>query len=232
MKPWKIVLIILVAGGLIAAAVLLDLPSLIGQVLEYIRTLGIWGPVLYIALYVLATVAFIPGSIITLASGLLFGVVYGSIYVSIGSTIGAGLAFLVGRFFLRGWVQTMVDKQPKFAAIDRAVEREGWKIVLLTRLSPIFPYNVLNYAYGLTRVRFWSYLAASWAGMIPGTVMYVYFGSLAGDLGQLAAGAPADESGTTLRWVLNGIGLAATVLVTLVVTRMARKALSKHVEDQ
>lgn len=225
----SLIILLLVVAALVVLAIVFDLPKLISGLLDQIRSLGAWGPVIYIGIYILATVAFVPGSLLTLAAGLLFGVVYGSVYVSIASTIGACLAFLCGRFLFRGWVQGLVAKRPRFAAIDRAVEEEGWKIVLLTRLSPVFPFNALNYAYGLTGLRFLPYALASWIGMIPATIMYVYIGSLAGDLSQLASGA--SESPDWLRWVLNGIGFTATVIVTVFVTRMARKALKRHVEE-
>ena len=117
----------------------------------------------------------------------------------------------------------------KFKAIDEAVGTEGWKIVLLTRLSPIFPFNLLNYAFGLTKVSLKHYFFASWVGMIPGTIMYVYVGSLAGDLAKLGAG---QRTRTTGEWILYGVGLLATLGVTVFVTRIARKALAARVPSE
>ncbi|RME03124.1 MAG: TVP38/TMEM64 family protein, partial [Deltaproteobacteria bacterium] len=168
----------------------------------------------------------IPGSLLTLGAGAVFGVVKGTIYVSIGSTLGAVLAFLVGRHLARGWVAEKIAGNEKFEAIDEAVGREGWKIVLLTRLSPIFPFNLLNYAYGVTRVSLRHYFLASWIGMLPGTLMYVYLGSLAGDLATLGAGTGTK---TPAQWGLTLVGLAATVAVTIYVTRIARRALAEKV---
>ncbi len=138
------------------------------------------------------------------------------------SIAGATLSFLVGRYALRAWVAGKIKANPKFEAIDEAVGREGWKIVGLTRLSPVFPFNLLNYAYGVTKVSLRDYFWASWIGMFPGTVMYVYAGSLAGSLTALGS-----RSGgrTTAEWVLYAAGLLAAVGVTVYVTKLARKAL-------
>ncbi|MEN9675355.1 MAG: hypothetical protein RIS76_1251 [Verrucomicrobiota bacterium] len=196
--------------------------DLLRQALDWVGQLGPWGPVLFIGLYVVATVLFLPGSVLTLGAGAVFGVVWGSIYVSIASTLGATSAFLVGRYLARDAITRRIGGSARFAAIDGAVAREGWKIVGLTRLSPVFPFALLNYAFGLTRVKLGHFVLASWIGMMPGTVMYVYLGSLA----KAAAG---ERTRTTGEWILYGVGLLATVLVTVLVTRLARQALSKRI---
>ncbi len=197
--------------------------------LEWIENLGAVGAFAFIGIYVLATVAFLPGSILTLGAGILFGVVQGSLYVFIGATVGATAAFLVGRYLARGWVAAKIAGNAKFAALDEAVGREGFKIVLLTRLSPVFPFNLLNYTLGITKVALKDYVLAC-IGMIPGTIMYVYIGSLAGDLATLgAADQPTDAR---VQWVIRIVGFIATVAVTLYVTRVARKALSEAVPEE
>ena len=145
-----------------------------------------------------------------------------SITVSIGSTLGASAAFLVGRYLAREKIEQKLAQNTKFAAIDQAVGQNGFKIVLLTRLSPVFPFNLLNYAFGLTRVRFATYALASWIGMMPGTILYVYLGSTAGDLAQIFSGGVQAGQG---QQVFKVIGLIATLVVTLLVTRIARNAL-------
>lgn len=192
--------------------------------LDWIDALGVIGPLVLILAYIVACVFFIPGSALTLGAGALFGVIRGSILVSIASTLGATVAFIVGRYLARDWVARKIEGSPKFSAIDVAVGREGWKIVGLTRLSPIFPFNLLNYAYGLTNVRLRDYVLASWIGMMPGTVMYVYIGSLA-RLGVEAAEASTAETAMRL------VGLAATVAVTLYITRIAKRALNEKVNN-
>ena len=192
------------------------------QALDWVGQLGPWGAVIFIAIYVVATVFFIPGSVLTLGAGAVFGVAWGSIYVSIGSTLGATCAFLVGRYFARDAIARKIEGNARFAAIDKAVANEGWKIVGLTRLSPVFPFTLLNYAFGLTQVKLGHYVLASWIGMMPGTVMYVYVGSL-------AKAATGTHSRTTGEWVLYGVGLLATVVVTVFVTRIAKKALATKI---
>ena len=217
----------LVMGALLVAfARYYHLDALIRTALAWIAGHGLLGALVYALLYILACVLFIPGSLITLGAGAIYGVVKGTALVSVASTLGATAAFLVGRFLARQWVARKVTGNPKFAAIDRAVAREGWKIVGLLRLSPVFPFNLLNYALGLTGVSLRHYFFASWIGMFPGTVLYVYLGSLAGDLARLGAG---ERSRTPAEWAFFLTGLAATVAVTLFVTRLARQALREKV---
>jgi uncharacterized membrane protein YdjX (TVP38/TMEM64 family) len=194
--------------------------------LQWIDGLGAVGALAFILLYIIATVAFLPGSILTLGAGVVFGVVMGSLYVFIGATIGAAAAFLVGRYLARGWVAKKIAGNNKFRAIDEAVSREGLKIVLLTRLSPIFPFNLLNYAYGVTGVSLKDYVLGS-IGMIPGTIMYVYIGSLAGSIATI--GTESQPGNTGVQWAIRIIGFIATVAVTIYVTKVARKALENEV---
>jgi uncharacterized membrane protein YdjX (TVP38/TMEM64 family) len=198
------------------------------DVLMWIDGLGTGGVIAFIALYAIAAVAFLPGSILTLGAGVVFGVIQGAIYVFIGATLGATLAFLVGRYLARGWVSRKIAGNAKFKAIDDAVGREGFKIVLLTRLSPVFPFNLLNYAFGVTGVTLRDYVLGC-VGMIPGTVMYVYLGSLAGNLAML--GSSEQPTNPTVQWAIRIIGFIATVAVTVYVTRVARKALSESISD-
>ena len=194
--------------------------------LEWIDNLGTVGAIAFILLYIIATVAFLPGSILTLGAGVVFGLVLGSFYVFIGATLGATAAFLVGRYLARGWVAQKIEGNQKFRVIDQVVGREGLKIVLLTRLSPIFPFNLLNYAYGVTGVSLKDYFIGS-VGMIPGTIMYVYLGSLAGSLATI--GTDSQPGNVTVQWAIRIIGFIATVAVTLYVTKIARKALEEKV---
>lgn len=193
--------------------------------LEWVRQLGPWGPLCFIVLYAAACVCFIPGSWITLGGGILYGPVWGTIYVSAGATLGATLSFLVGRFVARDWIRRRIAKHPRFAALDEAVGREGWKIVGLTRLSPIYPFTLLNYFYGLTRVSLRDYVLASWVGMLPGTVLYVYLGSVLGDLSRIHQ----PRARSMAEWVFWIAGLVVTAVVTVYVARLAKQALSTRV---
>src|SRR6476660_6763241 len=216
-------IVYVIAGvALVVALKYFHVQDLLKSALDWIGKLGPWGPVIFVGLYVVATVLFVPGSVLTLGAGAVFGVVLGSLWVSISATLGATAAFLVGRYLARDAIARKIEKNEKFATIDRAVAGQGWKIVLLTRLSPVFPFTLLNYAFGLTRVKLSHYVLASWIGMIPGTVMYVYLGSLV----NVGAG-PWPR--TTGEWVLYGAGLLATVTVTIFVTRLARRALATKI---
>jgi uncharacterized membrane protein YdjX (TVP38/TMEM64 family) len=225
------------AALLAAAALLLGGRSLIGPLHRFaawVQDLGIWGPVVFILGYAAATVAFAPGAVLTLAAGALFGLVYGTVYTLAGATLGASLAFLVSRYVARRAVEHRIAANPRFQAIDRAVGREGFKIVALLRLSPVFPFNLLNYALGLTRVRFLDYFAASVA-MLPGTLLYVYYGKAAGSLAAAFAGGGGPAAGGQSRaasWALLAVGLLATVAVTTYVTRLAGKALRQELEEE
>jgi uncharacterized membrane protein YdjX (TVP38/TMEM64 family) len=199
----------------------------VADALGWIRAQGAWAPILFVLLYVAACVAFVPGSLLTLGAGAVFGPVLGTACVSVGSTFGAALSFLIGRFVARDAVARRLGAFPRFAAVDEAVGREGWKIVGLLRLSPLFPFNLLNYALGLTRVGFRDYLLASWICMLPGTVLYVYLGSVLGEA--LLRGTAAHRDRTPAEWALYAVGLAATVAVTVAITRLARRALDRRI---
>jgi uncharacterized membrane protein YdjX (TVP38/TMEM64 family) len=194
----------------------------------WVDGLGIWGPVAFIAGYALGTVAFVPGSILTMAAGVLFGLGPGTAYATVGALIGSSGAFLVGRHLARGAIARRLAGRPRFAVIDRAVGQEGAKLVALLRLSPLLPFNLLNYALGVTRLSFPAYLVGSLA-MLPGTLLYVYYGTLLGDLAALAGGASVERG--TEGWVLFGLGLAATAVATLFITRRAKRALAEQVDD-
>lgn len=194
---------------------------------EGLGQLGPWAPVLFILVYVAACVLLIPGSALTLGAGALFGIIQGSVLVSIGATLGATAAFLIGRHLARNWIEQRLRRYPQFNAVQDAVAREGWKIVLLTRLSPAFPFSLLNYAFGLTRVSLRDYVLASWIGMLPGTVLYVYLGSVSGAVLEAAAGGPRQT--TRAEWWLAGVGLLAALAVTAYITRIARRALQQRI---
>jgi uncharacterized membrane protein YdjX (TVP38/TMEM64 family) len=214
-----------VGAALVVVAALLFAGRHLSGYLEnftaWIEGLGAWAPVVFMAGYAVATVAFIPGSVLTLASGALFGLVWGTVYAWTGATVGAGGAFLVARYAARGWVEKKLEGKPAFAHLDESIEKDGGKIVALLRLAPVFPFVLLNYALGLTKVRFWHYMVASLA-MIPGTLLYVYYGHV---------GRAALEGGQTVwDWVLLGVGLVAVLVVTVVITKKAKRALAERTE--
>jgi uncharacterized membrane protein YdjX (TVP38/TMEM64 family) len=221
--PWSRLLL-----GLVALAILLALGRAAGGYVPafqaWVEGLGPLGPLVFIAGYALGVVAFVPGSALTLASGAIFGVGKGTVLVFVAAVLGSTAAFLIARHGARAWVERRIAGNTRFAAIDRAIGREGRKIVFLLRLSPVFPFVLLNYALGLTRVRLVDYVVAG-AGMLPGTLLYVYLGDAAGRAVAAAGGAAPARS--PAQWALFGVGLAATAAVTFVVTRIARRALDE-----
>lgn len=193
------------------------------QLIAGVTGLGAWGPIAYVALYAAAAVAFVPGSVLTVAAGALFGLWPGVVYALTGATLGATAAFAVARWIGRGWVERRVARDPRVAALDRAIAARGRTVVLLLRLSPVVPFTLLNYALGLTRVRFRDYLAGS-VGMVPAAFAYVYSGTVAREAALVLSGAaqpsPAEHA-------LLVAGLAATVVVVVLLVRAARRALGE-----
>lgn len=208
----------------------MNMQEIVNNALTWIEQLGPWGAIAFILIYNLATVLFIPGSLLTLGGGVIFGVFWGSIYVFIAATMGATIAFIIGRYLTRDWIAKKIADNSKFQAIDNAVAKEGFKIVLLTRLSPVFPFTLLNYALGITKVSLTDYILGS-IGMIPGTIMYVYIGSLAGNIAMIGAGnVPTNTQAETAKWIIRIVGFLATVAVTIYITHIAKKALQESVQ--
>jgi uncharacterized membrane protein YdjX (TVP38/TMEM64 family) len=223
----KLILIISILTIVIICAKIFPVKGLLYTALLWVKNVGFFAPIAFIIIYNLATVLLIPGSILTLGGGVLFGLFKGSIYVFIAATLGAIFAFLIGRYLSRDWVYQQMQRHPKFNAIEAAVAENGLKIVFLCRLSPILPFNLLNYAFGITQISLKEYILGSF-GIIPGTIMYVYMGSLAGDLSMIDM-----VTQTTMpqayfaQWLMSAIGLIATVAVTIYVGNLAKKALDE-----
>jgi uncharacterized membrane protein YdjX (TVP38/TMEM64 family) len=197
---------------------------------DWMRGAGAVGAGVYALVYILATLLLLPGSILTAGAGLAYGPLWGTLLVSPVSVLSATLAFVLGRSLARDWVSRRMEDHPRFAAIDEAIGASGFKIVLLLRLSPIVPFNLLNYALGLTRVGLRDYVIASLLGMLPGTFLYVYLGSLVTHASELASGRrPA--AGPWSRLLYWG-GLGATLAVTVLITRIARKSLDRTLEHR
>ncbi len=194
----------------------------------WVDGLGVWGRIVFVAGYTVATVAFIPGSLLTLAGGAVFGLVEGTALVFVAASLGATAAFLASRHLVRGAIEKRVAANPRFAAIDGAVGRQGFRIVLLLRLTPVVPFVLLNYALGLTKVRLRDYVSAC-VGMLPATLLYVYYGVVIGDVAQIAAGVGEERSGVSD--VLLGVGLIATIVVTTILVRIAARAYREAVGE-
>jgi uncharacterized membrane protein YdjX (TVP38/TMEM64 family) len=223
--PWKWIGLAIVIIALLIAVRVLPVTDWLTRFNYWVAHLGVWGVLLFILVYVVATMLFFPASILTIGAGFIFGVMLGTVTVSIAATAGAALAFLIARYLARDQIEHKVAGNPRFERIDRAIGERGAKLVFLLRLSPLIPFNLSNYFYGLTSVKFWPYVLASWIGMLPGTLLYVYLGATgkAGLSG--AAGQTSDHS--PWEYALFGVGLIATVVVTVWVTRIAHQELSK-----
>lgn len=220
--PWR-----WLAAGVLALALFAAWRTL--PVEEWLRVFQAWvsrqgalGGILYGAFYVLAALLFVPGSALTVGAGLLFGLAWGTALVSVASTTAAAAAFLIARYLARERVENRVKKDERFGAIDRAIGEKGWKIVALLRLSPLVPFSLSNYLYGLTSIAFLPYVLTSWLAMLPATVLYVYLGAA----GKAAVGA-GKGGHTAAERVFFGVGLLATVAVTVLLTRIARRELEK-----
>ena len=216
---------VIIAIVVVIALVLLgrQLSGQLPRLTAAVDGLGAWGPIVFILAYTIASIAFVPASLLTLGAGALFGVVRGTIFVMVGATLGATGAFLIARYVARDWITERVQRDARFAAIDAAIALEGRKVVFLLRLSPVIPFNVLNYALGLTQVRLIDFVVAS-IGMIPGTLLYVYTGKLASVV--VGASNAASPPRGLAFYVVLGLGLAATAAVTIIVTRLAKRALA------
>lgn len=222
-RALRVSLALAAIGAIVAAVTLLPLDRWLLGAIESVRGAGVAGVAAYAGLYVLATVFLLPGTILTLGAGFAYGPLYGALVVSPVSVVAAAASFTLGRSVLRGRIERRVSGNARFAGIDQAIGKSGFKIVLLLRLSPVFPFNLTNYALGLTRVKFRHYALASWIGMFPGTFLYVYLGSLVSNAAELMSDQRPDAG----PWgqVLLVAGLIATLAVTVVVTRVARSSL-------
>lgn len=222
-KRGGLVRVLLAAAALVALFLVGDdLATYIPRFAIWVEGLGFWGPLVYGAGYAIATVAFVPGSLLTLAAGAMFGLGTGIVTVFLGASVGATLAFLFSRYVARSWIEQKLEGHERFAAIDAAIGDQGLKIVALLRLSPVFPFNLLNYALGLTRVSLRDYVIAHFF-MLPGTLLYVYYGRVAGAVAEIAAGAQPERGAGYYALLVSG--LLATLVVTAFVTRIARNAL-------
>jgi uncharacterized membrane protein YdjX (TVP38/TMEM64 family) len=216
--------LIVIAACAVVIARILPIGSGINLLRSSLAGWGTLGILLFGLLYILSTVLLIPGSALTALAGVIFGIWRGTLIVSLASTVGASLAFVLGRYAFRNSIERRLSAKPRFAAIDRAVTARGWVILALLRLSPIVPFNLSNYFFGLTGIGFWRYVIASWLCMLPGTLLYVYLGYTAG----AAAGAGVVTG--PLHWMLLLGGLMLVLAVSVYITRVARRALASVAE--
>jgi uncharacterized membrane protein YdjX (TVP38/TMEM64 family) len=224
----KLVVLAAVVIGLLLAAKFLPVEHWLRSFNDWVSHMGVAGIFIFIAVYAAATVLLAPGLILTIGAGFAFGLWKGFLAVSAGATLGAALAFLVARFIARDKIEAMAKGNDKFRKIDNAIGKQGAKLIFLLRLSPVIPFNLSNYLYGLTSVKFWPYVLASWIGMMPGTLLYVYLGTI-GRVG-LEASKGGERQHSPLEYLFLGVGLIATIVVTVIVTGIAKRALQERTE--
>ncbi len=217
--PWKWVIFVAVVIAITVAWFLLPVDEWVKQLRTWVDGLGAWGYVIYGLIYIVGTIALAPGAPLTIAAGLIFGG-WGIPLVIVSATIGACLAFLIARHLARDRVKKAIDSRPKFKAVSDVVGEDGWKIVGLMRLSPAVPFNLQNYFFGVTEVKFWHYALATFFGIMPGSALYTYFGVIGGEAGGGSSG--------TLKWVFLGAGLIATIIVTVFVSKKANEKLKQQ----
>lgn len=228
-RALKLATIVAALALLLALGWLLPVAEWTIALADRVRGAGAAGVVLFIAAYVAATVALLPGSVLTLAAGFAYGPIGGLLVASPASVLAATAAFLLGRTAARGWVQRTIAGAPRTRALSRAIGKDSFRLILLLRLSPVVPFNVLNYALGVSEASLSRYVVASFIGMLPGTWLYVYLGSLATTAAELT---DASRGGGAGRLALTVAGLVATVLAVVLVTRSARHALERELKTE
>ncbi len=220
-------LAVLCIGGIVALLTQLPVTNWLVAVVEWTRLQGSAGPFLFAVAYVVATVLLLPGLILTIGSGFVWGPLWGLLLISPVSVLAASLAFMLSRTIARNQVMRRLGSDPRLAALDAAVEQHGFKIVLLLRLSPLFPFNTINYLLGLTRVRMRDFILGSWIGLLPVTALYTYLGSMVTKTSELASGAKTSPG--PFGNALFALGVVSTIGVTILLTRIARRALTRAV---
>lgn len=218
---WTVLCLLL--AGLLLALRNLPVRAALERATLWIESLGWWAPAAFVVLYVLCTLLLVPRTVLTVAAGFLFGFGWGAVLALLSINLGANLAFFSGRHFIRSMVERRARHHPRFLALDRAVGRDGWRIVALTRLTPVFPYSLLNYAFGLTQVAWPQFVAGSFLGMLPGTLILVALGTLT----DFATEQSEAETGTWLH-AATLAAMAAAVVSTFVVGRFAKRALARN----
>ncbi|TAM79721.1 MAG: TVP38/TMEM64 family protein [Acidobacteria bacterium] len=226
----RIAIALIAVMAIAAVAYLLPLGQWTLEFIGWIRGFGVFGAFIYGLFYAAGTVLLWPGTALTLGGGFLYGPFWGTLLVSPASVAGATMAFVLSRTFARGWIARKVQKYPRFAAIDRAVGKHSFKTVLLLRLQPVnLPFAVLNYALGLTSVNLSDYILASWLGMLPATILYVYIGSVVQDVASLLHGG--FSGATSWQRLLFWGGLVATGIFVVFLTRLAKRALEEEIGE-
>ncbi len=225
----KILLRALLLGSILVLAFLLNKYGFFQKTLQWIDSFGPWGFVVFIFIYFLTCIFFFPSFIFTFAGGFLFGLLPGTILSLVGHGLGSTAALLIGRYLARSWVWRKFSGNEKFKLMDNAIGKKGWKIVALARLSPVMPFNIANYLFGLTGISALKYLGATVLGTIPSAFVYTYLGTLSEDLVSLEW---SERARTPLEWMLLVAGLVVTVVLAFYIKKIAKKALEENLKER
>jgi uncharacterized membrane protein YdjX (TVP38/TMEM64 family) len=225
--PVIIISILFVALG-VALLMYFDVHEDVLQLLDWLDSLGIWGPLLFIMIMMLVVMLVLPGVMFTAGAGFVFGLVEGTVYVVVGTTLGAGLAFLIARYLFGDRASQFVLRRARLRLVSEELTPHGWKIVLLTRLVPFFPYKLSNYFFGLTQFSLRGFMGGTFVGIIPLSLHNVWLGSIAAGItvpgGHIAARTPFE-------WVLYSGGFLAIIGLVVYLNSLARRALARYTEE-
>ncbi len=197
--------------------------------MEWIAQSGWTGVVWFVILYTLTCVFFLPGSVLTVGAGAVYGFWFSTVLVTVSSTLGAVVNFLTSRYLASGWMQGKLGQSAKFRALDKAVSAEGWRIIFTSRMSPIIPHSLVSYAAGLLRISFWQFTVASFFGFLPQSAAYTYLGAVLGKAVRTSAGVTDHDP---ILWIFYCLGLVATLAVTILTTKIARRSWKRYFAER
>ena len=220
---------ILGMGLILTAHHLVNFEQVLSSILIWLKSLGTWGAIAFIIVYTFTTLICVPGSILALGGGALFGAVWGAIVVFIGGFMGAISAFSLSRYFFQDWVKRQLSKRLYLQALNQAIASEGWKFAFLLHLSPIIPFNILNYALGVSKLAFQDYTIATAIGIFPGVILYTFLGSTIGDLTMIIMGMP-HESHSKIQWIFTIASLLVTAFLAVYLGRVANQKLQDKLD--
>jgi uncharacterized membrane protein YdjX (TVP38/TMEM64 family) len=219
---WQIAALVIAVALVFALSRFFPVVDFIGALQQRVMSLGAWAAICYPLLFAACNVLLLPGGILAVGAGFFFGLWWGFLIVFVGNIVGTAISFALSRSIARPWFQQKLSSNAKLRALGPAVERESWKIILLSQLHPLFPTSLLNYFYGLTRIRFGAYMLWASIGRIPGLFLYVYVGTL----GQLAVRIMRGENYPRRieYWIWGGV-FVTTILLLIVLGRIAYRAI-------
>lgn len=221
----RILTAVVVAVGVLVVALSPEIRLMERDAIIELSQLGSLAPVFLIVGYTVAASLLLPAFPLDFAAGAHFDFWLGVLWVQIAATVAAVAGHFLGGTVFKKFVDRFLDKRPNLRRLQEVVEEEGWRVVFLTRLSPVFSFSALNFVFGAARIPLGPYLTATFIGILPGTALYVYAGTLAGDL----SGSPENPAQPAWQWTLHALGFVATICVVVLVTRIAQRKLKQRI---